>query len=97
MTLWMSRDVDLPEITAGSGNSRSICSTAGAEEVADVEVVEASLQEVGVENPSADGLTAILLHQTFLKKSSEVDFSTVGHFLKACPDGQGGPAPGPPW
>ena len=69
----------------------------GAEEVADVEVVGASLQEVGVENPSADGLTAILLHQTFLKKSSEVAFSTVGHFLKACPDGQGGPAPGPPW
>ena len=30
----------------GSGNSRSICSTAGAEEVADVEVVEESLQRM---------------------------------------------------
>ena len=53
----------------GSGNSRLICSTAGGEEVADVKVTKILLDKKMVLNKSsAGGLTALLLHPTFLKK-----------------------------
>ena len=40
-----------------------------------------------------------LFSMFWLHSRGECQFSlhVVGHFLKACPDGQGGPAPGPPW